>query len=137
MKPHKYKNRYGDEFTFTPTEDGNILWEGDFKYCRFGFPNDYTKAWKKFQENYGGLSFEEFKEEVHKYDDEKNKFVYDDIVPLIISKTDEINMVDPSGGPYLTAGMKSSFAHPDIEGKVIKQFIPTDNGYIIVLVENI
>lgn len=90
MKPHKYKNRYGDEFTFTPTEDGNILWEGNFEYHRCGFSNEEPRI---------------------------------------------INMVDPSGGPYLQAGMKSSFAHPDIEGKVIKQFTNTDTGYLIVLVE--
>lgn len=39
-KPHKYKNRYGDTFTFTPTEDGNLLWEGNFKYCRVGWNDD-------------------------------------------------------------------------------------------------
>ena len=37
MKAYKYRNRYGDIHTFTPTEDGNILWEGNFEYCRFVF----------------------------------------------------------------------------------------------------
>ena len=135
MKPQLYKNRYGDEFTFTPTEDGNILWEGNFQYCRVGWVNDYTKAWEKFQRNYGGLSFGEFKEEVHKYDDENNKFVYDDIVPLITSKKDEINMVDPSGGPYIAKGMKSDPIHEDVQGKFVKEFIQKDDGWIIVLQE--
>lgn len=43
MKPYKYKNRYGDIFTFTPTEDGNLLWEGNFEYCRYGFKEDPNK----------------------------------------------------------------------------------------------
>ena len=43
-----YKNRYGDTFTFTLQEDGNVMWEGNFKYCRFGMPNDYTKAYKQY-----------------------------------------------------------------------------------------
>ena len=32
----KYTNRYGDVYTFTKQEDGNVLWEGNFKHCRFG-----------------------------------------------------------------------------------------------------
>ena len=44
MKSQLYKNRYGDEFTFTPTEDGNILWEGNFEYNRLGFSNDEPRT---------------------------------------------------------------------------------------------
>lgn len=32
----KYRNRYGDEYTFTKQKDGNVLWEGDFEYIRAG-----------------------------------------------------------------------------------------------------
>ncbi len=32
----RYRNRYGDEHTFTKQEDGNVLWEGDFEYIRAG-----------------------------------------------------------------------------------------------------
>ena len=32
----RYRNRYGDEYTFTKQEDGNVLWEGDFEYMRAG-----------------------------------------------------------------------------------------------------
>ena len=28
----KYRNRYGDIYTFTKQEDGNVLWEGDFEF---------------------------------------------------------------------------------------------------------
>ena len=31
-----YLNRYGDSYTFTRLKDGNVLWEGDFKYMRAG-----------------------------------------------------------------------------------------------------
>ena len=27
----KYENRYGDVYTFTKQEDGNVLWEGNFE----------------------------------------------------------------------------------------------------------
>ena len=39
----EYKNRYGDVFTFTKQEDGNVLWEGPFDKIRIGGdPNDPT-----------------------------------------------------------------------------------------------
>jgi len=44
QKQTLYKNRYEDEFTFTEDVDGNVLWQGDFMYCRFGMPKDYTKS---------------------------------------------------------------------------------------------
>ena len=112
MITEKYTNRYGDKFLYTLQEDGNIMWTGKFEHCRIGMPNDYSKAWEYFNEVYGGLSFEDFKEDP-------------DVVPLITSKTDEISMVDPSGGPYLTSGMK-------LMEKTIKEFKYTENGYLII-----
>jgi len=121
----KYTNRYGDVYTFTELENGNIQWSGNFEYSRFGMPNDYTKAWEKFQEEYGGLDYEEFLGSIHTYDEETNSYVFADLLPLITSKTDIINMVDPSGGPYLTEGM-------EIMGKTIKEFKSNKKGYLII-----
>tara|TARA_R110001632_G_scaffold50630_1_gene126464 strand:+ start:177 stop:554 length:378 start_codon:yes stop_codon:yes gene_type:complete len=121
----KFVNRYGDEFTFEENDNGNIEWKGNFKWCRTGMPNDYSKAWEYFNEVYGGLSFEDFKKDVHSYDEEKEAYVFPDVITLITSKTDEINMVDPSGGPYLTSGMK-------LMEKTIKEFKYTENGYLII-----
>ena len=36
----KFENRYGDFYTFTKQEDGNVLWEGDFLMSRFGYNKD-------------------------------------------------------------------------------------------------
>lgn len=36
----EYRNRYGDIFTFTKQENGNVLWEGNFEFCRYGWPNN-------------------------------------------------------------------------------------------------
>jgi len=52
----EYINRYGDKYTFSLNEQGNIDWRGPFEYCRMGYDND----------------------------------------------SDDIIMVDPSGGPYIT-----------------------------------
>ena len=124
-------NRYGDSFVFTLLEDGNIQWEGKFEYIRVGFPNDYTDAYRAYTTNGGVMGLKEFKEEVHRsiYDEEGNYVGPCDIAKvyglLVKSKKDVINMVDPSGGPYLTEGMK-------ILGKTIKEFKPNKEGYLII-----
>jgi len=130
----KHTNRYGDEFTFTLLEDGNIQWSGKFEYCRFGMPNDYTKAWEKFQEEYGGLDYEEFLGSIHTYDEETNSYVFADLLPLITSKTDVINMVDPSGGPYITEGTDMKMF--GLKG-IVKEFKSNEDGYEILVQKEI
>ena len=123
----KHTNRYGEVYTFTLLEDGNIQW------CRFGFPNDYSKAWEKYQNDnpLGGFDFDQFKEEVHKsiYDGEDRYVGPTEMAQvygkLVTSKSDVIDMVDPSGGPYMTAGM-------EYMGKIIKEFKPNNEGYLII-----
>jgi hypothetical protein len=131
VKNETFTNRYGDKTIFILKEDGNIQWSGEFKYCRYGFPNDYTKAYKAYL-NFGGeMNLKEFKEEVHRHIYvENDKWVGPcDIArvygPMVKSKMGVIDMVDPSGGPYLTAGMK-------IMGRVIKEFKPNEEGYLII-----
>ena len=141
IEPHKYKNRYTVEYTFTPDEDGNILWEGDFNYCRVGTPNDYTKAYKAYYDKEclpphdHTYDLEQFIEKIHEWNDVEDSFTdfSEKYRHLIISKVDEINMVDPSGGCYLTAGMFSQTVHPEIIGKKIVKFEPIKTGYKIIL----
>jgi hypothetical protein len=44
----EYKNRYGDLFTFTEDDNHDVLWEGNFEFCRIGMPNDYTRAYEAY-----------------------------------------------------------------------------------------
>ena len=130
-----FKNRYDEEFTFTLTEEGHILWEGNFKYCRFGFPNNYTEAWKAFKQRYGvgdKLTLPIFKSIIHLYDSDSNKSVFPDILPLITSNTDVIDMVDPSGGPYIGAGLDMGELDKSFKGRIVKEFEITEKGYKIV-----
>ena len=132
MKTHKITNRYGDQFTLTLHEDGTILWEGNFENCRFGCPNDYTKAFFEYtRDTGGGISLEQFKELVHAYDDEKESYVLEDrkYAELVTSNTAIINMVDPSGGPYLTADMKIEQLSP----KKVDRFESVEEGWKIYL----
>ena len=126
-----YKNRYGDEFTFTRDENHDILWEGDFKYCRFGMPNDYTRAYEAYcNEVETPMPLEEFKKSVHKWDDETLTYDYPEYVKMVDTLADEIDMIDPSGGPYITRGMPmDSFG---FKNYVIKDFKRIDTGYKIV-----
>lgn len=48
------------------------------------------------------------------------------------NNSDNINMVDPSGGPYITAGQMLSHVIFDNEFNIIvESFESVDNGYII------
>lgn len=126
-----YKNRYGDVFTFTKDDNQDVLWEGNFEYCRIGMPNDYTKAYEAYckdTENPMPLKF--FKNAVHEWDDETNDYHYTKYVRMVESLPNEIDMVDPSGGPYITSGMSlGSFGFKDY---IVKDFQKIDTGYKII-----
>jgi len=102
----EYKNRYGDVFTFTEDENHDILWEGNFEYCRTGMPNDYTDAYAAYcNDEEDPMPLEKFQNAIHNYDDETLVYDYPEYIKLVKSLKDEIDMVDPSGGPYLSRGM--------------------------------
>jgi len=126
-----YKNRYDDTYTFTEDVDHDILWEGEFKYCRFGMPNDYTRAYEAYCNNVKApMSLGEFKKAVHEYDDETHTHYYPEYVKMVDSLTNEIDMVDPSGGPYISRGMPlDSFG---FKNYIVKDFKRIDTGYKII-----
>lgn len=130
----EYKNRYGDVFTFTEDDDHNILWEGNFQFCRFGMPNDYTRAYEAYlkdnEHSKSLMTLTQFKDVVHNYDDETLSYDYPKYIKMVDCLRDEIDMVDPSGGPYLSRGMSmNSFG---FEGYKIKDFKKIDTGYKII-----
>ncbi len=126
-----YKNRYGDVFTFTEDDDNNILWEGAFEYCRIGFPNDYTKAYEAYcKDTKKPMPLKFFKNAVHEWDDETNGHYYPEYVRMVESLPNEIDMIDPSGGPYITRDMSlGSFGFKDYK---VKDFQKIDTGYKII-----
>ncbi len=130
-----YKNRYGDIFTFELQEDGNILWKGNFKYCRFGMPNDYTRAYNQYVRDYKHskslMSFNQFKTAVHEYDDETHQYIYDKYIRMVDSLNDKISMIDPSGGPYISKAMHMGTFDKAFKGMVVEDFEQTKDGYLI------
>ena len=124
----EYKNRYGDDYTFTKQEDGTILWEGPFEHVRIGFPNVYKAAYQQFRKDGGQLNQHEFEEKVHEqiYDQDGNWLrkgpITEDYGPMVFSDTDNMNMVDPSGGPYIKQHMNLGQFGKELNGRCVSTF---------------
>lgn len=133
----KYNNRYGDAFTFTKTEDGNILWEGNFEWCRCGWPNVYDEAYKAYNEDNspnGPMKLEEFKIKVHEYNYDTNAWTMDKkYQQLIFSDKNKIDMVDPSGGPYICQGFGMEVFDKSFKGMIVEEFKRIETGYKIII----
>jgi hypothetical protein len=130
----EYTNRYNDVYTFTLQENGDVLWEGSFEWCRYGWPNVYKEAYQQYRKDGGDMHIEDFKKEVHHYDDVT--FEYSEISKkyqsLIYSDQNTINMVDPSGGPYLTRGIDlGEYLGKEFENRIVSSFVPVETGYLI------
>lgn len=139
----QYKNRYGDIYTFELDENKNIVWKGDFKWCRYGWPNVYKEAYESYckdasLEGETPMHIEEFKKEVHHYVyDHEGKYVgpgeiANKYATAIYSDTKTINMVDPSGGPYMTSDMELDWLGEEFNELSIRKFEPTEEGYLIL-----
>ena len=123
----KHINRYKDEYTFTKTDEG-VLWEGNFRHCRFAWPNDYTKAYALYsKEEEDPVCLDDFKIKVHNYDsDTFNKYA-----KYVTSDRSKICMVDPSGGPYIAEGMSLGILGEEFKDMTVDSFEVVDKGYLI------
>jgi hypothetical protein len=136
MKKIKYTNRYNDVFTFSKTEDGNILFEGEFKWMRCGWPNVYTEAYNAYCADVDTderMTLGEFKEAVHEYHPEtfKSTPLAKKYQGLVYSDTTKINMIDPSGGPYMHSGHDMGMFDDSFKGMVVDYFESDPKGYLI------
>jgi hypothetical protein len=131
----KHINRYGETYIFAELDTGNVRWSGPFKHSRFSHENDYSEAWNRYLEGEyyrNKLNFPDFVKEMHNpvYNAEgkwvKNSDISEKYSQFVGSNTNIISMIDPSGGPYMAIGSK-------IFDKEIKNFIPTEYGYEIVI----
>jgi hypothetical protein len=136
MKKIKYTNRYNDVFTFSKTEDGNILFEGEFKWMRCGWPNVYTEAYNAYCADVDTderMTLGEFKEAVHEYHPEtfKSTPLAKKYQGLVYSDTTKINMIDPSGGPYMHSGHDMGMFDDSFKGMIVDYFESDSKGYLI------
>ena len=141
MTKVEYTNRYNDTYTFTLQEDGNILWEGEFKHCRFSWPNVYKDAYQQYCKDIsdkGGhpMYVDEFTKEIHSgtYGDAGHWIpseINEKYASLVYSDTKSISMVDPSGGPYIASDMDMKYIDEAFKGRIVSSFVPVETGYLI------
>lgn len=130
-----YINRYKDIYTFTPDNEGNILWEGPFEWCRIGWPNDYSKAYQQYFEDSDAspkIEFEAFKKEIEENFHNKDHFTHK-YTMLVESNRNKIDMVDPSGGPYIKTGMDMGYFGKEFKGKIVEDFERVETGYKLLI----
>jgi hypothetical protein len=128
-----YHNRYNDKITFDH-KGKTVTMSGYSPYFRYGWPNKYDVAYDKYFESAvvdaklkGNqiLTQEEFEKALYidKGDDSNwhKNALYQLFGKYIYSDKDTIDMVDPSGGPYLSTGMNlKNFFGKDYEDLMIE-----------------
>lgn len=132
MKTVTYKNRYNDKIIFTQINSHTIEMIGG-EYIRHGYSNDYDKAYEAFHNDFPKtemLSKEDFIQELFKYNSDTGEYKNPEWSKyrILVTSTEEIDMIDPSGGPYLTIG--TDMSKFGLEGK-IKAFTVVNNKYFI------
>ncbi len=137
MSSVEYKNRYNDIYTFSKTEDGDVLWKGDFRWCRNAWANDYNKAYEQYlKDEPNPISFEDFQVEVHNYDKTtfEPSFIGEKYRMLVFSDMTKIHMVDPSGGPYIEEGMHlGRLLGEEFQNMIVNGFENIEGGWKILI----
>ena len=112
-----YYNRYRTEITFNHTKNQVVMsGKGLTEFMRYGWPNVYTDAYVKYVKSAKEdaklksnqiLTQEEFEKVLFVTKDE-DSFESNALLKMfgkyIYSDRETIDMIDPSGGPYITVG---------------------------------
>jgi len=127
-----YHNRYKDKIVFDH-KGKTVTMSGYSPYFRYSWPNVYDLAYEKYVESAvvdakleGNqiLTQEEFEKVLYVDKDNTgwhNNALYKLFGKYIYSDKDTIDMVDPSGGPYLSRGMNfKQFFGRDYEDLIIE-----------------
>jgi hypothetical protein len=77
----------------------------------------------------------EFKKAVHEYDPEtfKSTPLNKQYAKLVYSDQSRIDMIDPSGGPYMHSSYDMGMFDESFKGMIIKEFKSVPEGYLIVI----
>ena len=133
----EYRNRYNDKFTFTLDDEGNILWEGNFKYFRFALFNDYTEAYNRYVEDdcdsSAMMTRGEFEKAVHETDEHGYTGFATKYLRHVKSDKSKLFMVDPSGGPYIEANMDMKYISKEFDAMLVDGFEIIPTGYKIII----
>lgn len=115
MQETTYKNRYSEEIKFKHLDDKTIEMSNYYKNFRVGYKNDYDEAYNTYL-NSTKLSKEEFIKKIHAYG--VDHFI--DTYGSLVKTTKIVNMVDPSGGPYIELGSNLRFIFGDEIDRIVE-----------------
>jgi len=151
-----YVNRYGDEIIFEQTEPNKIEMSGyQSQWIRGGWENDYSEAYEVYRDfcatleepDYDFLvedpiqncvremTLQEFETAILQAFHVKEHPLYD-FTQYVESDKTRYNMVDPSGGPYISVGMNIGRYFDGKIGKQIVEKIEFGNNKIIFTTKN-
>jgi hypothetical protein len=121
-----YNNRYGDDIVFTEVNKTTVEMTGyNPQWIRYGYPNDYSEAYEIYKLKCKSLeevdydylvddpnenctrimSYVEFVSVMEDKIHDKKDHPFKALWKFVKSDTNHIDMVDPSGGPYINVGM--------------------------------
>lgn len=126
-----YQNRYGDNIVFEKLDDKTVKMSGhNHEWIRCGYPNVYDDAYAAYCKDIEEpMSLEQFKEKIH-----NSKFeLLKKYQSLVYSDTSTYDMVDPSGGPYLSVGTNLKYYFGVKENMVVKSITFDKNEIIFQL----
>ena len=144
-----YNNRYGDLIVFEDVSPNEVHMSGYDYGLRIGWSNNYTKAYEAYMADVSKLvepdfdlliddpsqnitrhcTREEFEEFIHEYyPDRLNPLAR--YRELVETNHSDINMVDPSGGPFLKKGYDLSRYFNDKKKRLIESIELQENKVI-------
>jgi hypothetical protein len=129
-----YYNRYRTEITFNHTKNQVVMsGKGLTEFMRYGFPNVYDTAYEKYvksaREDAGldwtwVLTQEQFEKVLFVTKDE-DSFESNALLKMfgkyIYSDRETIDMIDPSGGPYITVGSNLRMFFGDKVDRIVER----------------
>ena len=125
---HTYYNRHRDAIEFELRDENTVTMKGG-KWMRFGWPNNYDRAYVAYRQKVTTLEepdydllvedilenglrpftkaefVEAMQGNLHDYEEKKAVPALKELWKHVYSDTSTYDMVDPSGGPYLCTGM--------------------------------
>jgi hypothetical protein len=105
---------------------------------RCSWPNVYDRAYDAYCADVDTderMTLGEFKTAVHEYDKEtfKSTPLAKKYQGLVYSNTNKIDMIDPSGGPYMHSGHDMGMFDKSFKGMIIEEFKSSPEGYLIIV----
>jgi hypothetical protein len=149
-----YNNRYGDNIVFTEVNNTTVEMTGyNPEWIRYGYPNDYSEAYEMYKLKCKSLvevdydylvddpnenctrimSFPEFVYTMEEKFHDRKENPFKALWKFVVSDMNHIDMVDPSGGPYINVGMNLGRYFDDNTPREVQEIKFASNNNKIIL----